>query len=296
MTVHHYAADGSYVGSIGRRGKGPGEFVAQPGVLVVDADSLLFVKDGALVEIFEYPSGRFRQQAALGGFSVPGQALDGRLFFGRVDRDRRTTVGALQITADSPALGGPFPSPLGRSVVLDHMFSYVQVTTLGTDDTVAVAVQGSDYLFVGAFDEPSYDSIHVPVIQRHGARPDLLERITDDPRTAEPALYQVSVPWALAQLPNGYVAYVAADQELSNNRLLASLYVSVVDTQRRSTCPDAAIPAPRDPQPWVAFRGDTLFIVVQDLSTEGRPYAAIRKYLMDTERCEWIVSENGQGS
>ena len=60
-------------------------------------------------------------------------------------------------------------------------------------DTVAVAVQSSDYLFVGPYSGRAYDSVRVPVVRRRGAQSELLREI--DPRipsTIERALYKPS--------------------------------------------------------------------------------------------------------
>jgi hypothetical protein len=255
----------------------------------VDGDSLLFAQAGLQLSAFDYRSAEFRWQRALPPFARALAAHDGSVLFSRVDRERQATLGVTAGPSDEPRVGGPFPAAIARSELVAQYFSFTQAAPIGTD-SVIVAVQSSDFLFVGPFQGP-FDSLLVPVVRRRGSRPDLLAQITHEPQTAEPVLNQLSVPWAVTRLNSGELAVVAFDPQLvSHSRFAGTLFVSIVDPSQRRACPDGEVPAPADPQPWVAFRGDTLLVLIQDVA-DDRAWTAVRKYLVRTDRCAWIRSE-----
>jgi hypothetical protein len=68
------------------------------------------------------------------------------------------------------------------------------------------------------------------------------------------------------------------------------LFVSIVDPAQHRTCPDAEIPAPADPQPWVAFKGDTLLVLIQEVVGD-QAWTAVRKYSLKSDQCAWMRSD-----
>jgi len=183
---------------------------------------------------------------------------------------------------------------LGQSPVIAEGLSEVLVTPLGDRDTIAVAIRSTDYVYVGPLHSASFDSVHVPVLHRQGSRPDLLERIAADPENAGLDVYTPSLPTGLDRLSSGHLAYVVSDLQLVDRRFTGKLFLSVVDPTRRRSCPDAEVPAPTDPRPLAAFRGDTLLVLGQYV--RGTSSAVwVRKYLVDTEDCRWVASEDGSG-
>jgi len=281
--VHHYSRDGDHLGALGGRGEGPGEFKSGPNQILLGGDSLLYVRDTEL-QVLHYPSGTFAWKRPLPGFWFPLALREQRLYFNYANRERKTTVASVAGPGDTLTYGGPFPELMGRSSIVDSYFAFAQLASL-RGDTVAVTVTNSDYLFFGPFGGP-FDSILMPVTQRRGSRPDLLEKITEDPRTAEPALYQPSAPTELAVIRPGVVAAVAADQEFVSQRLIGDLFLSIVDVRHHASCADIRIPGPQDPQPIVAFAGDTLMVLSQDVVQLG-VQTWIRRYVIDTEPCGW---------
>lgn len=293
-TIHHYGPDGRYLRSIGRRGEGPGEFRSSPARLAVDGDSLLLVLVGPVLHILDYRTGEFRssQQLPVSVLTHSFAAKSGRVFFRYVDPTLLATVGVIRLGSDSLQTGGPFPMLLGQSPVIAQGLSEVQVTPLGDGDTIAVAIRSSDYVYVGPLQGPSFDSIHVPVLHRQGSRPDLLEKIAADPENAGLDVYIPSLPTGLDRLSSGHLAYVVSDLQLTDRRFTGKLFVSVVDPGRRRSCPDAEVPAPADPRPLAAFRGDTLLVLVQEVRDTSSA-VWVRKYLVETENCMWVASEGG---
>jgi hypothetical protein len=88
-------------------------------------------------------------------------------------------------------------------------------------------------------------------------------------------------------LSSGLIAYVTSDYTFVRDHFNAKLHLSVVDPKTRRTCPDARIPGPEDPPPSVAFRGDTLIVVTQEISgIESDTW--VRQYVVTTRACAWI--------
>jgi hypothetical protein len=287
-TLHHFSADGARIGGVGGRGEGPGEFSSGPGFIALDGDSTIYVEDGgAGVKIFSYADRAFVASRILLGYALPQAAMNGVLYFNHIDQSRHTSVALVRNGEEPIVRGGPFPEPLARNRATAEFFSFMRLAKIGNADTIALAIQSTDYLFLGSFESGPYDSVRVPPIRRRGSQPALLGKVTDDPRTIYPALYQLSVPWALSRLSSGRLAYVATDQELVSQRLVGRLFVSVVDFENRRACVDAEVPGPSDPQPWATFRGDTLLVLVQDVDDGMKPRTVIRKYLLSDDNCNW---------
>ncbi len=299
-TVHHYDAEGQHLDRIGRRGTGPGEFQAGPGAVVMDGDSLVAIHDGFQVTLWSHNSGgwEFRWARAIPGTVFPQASLplaghNGRFFFRIVDRARRTTLGAVSSASDTPVFGGPFPQLLGRSRIIDDVFSSVRLAPL-TSDTLAMAVTASDYVFIGPFRGP-FDSTYVPPVRRRGSLPRLLEAVRDeDPRSAEAALYQPSEPFALGRLSSGRLVYVAGDLTHLKPGFSAELFVSIVDPVGRRSCTDARVPVSEDPLPLVAFRGDTLLVLNQEVTDDQKAQTIVRRFIVRTDDCAWVLTNNAR--
>ena len=154
-------------------------------------------------------------------------------------------------------------------------------------DTIAQVFLPWDRLYIGPAHGSVFDTIPIAVLHRQGSRPDIIERVARDPRSAGPEIYTPSLPMALARLSNGNMAFVSADLQLSGTRFTGKLHLSVIDPKKRRTCPDAEIMAPTDPRSWAAIRGDTLVVLSQQVDDAGAA-AWIRRYRIDTARCAWL--------
>jgi hypothetical protein len=136
------------------------------------------------------------------------------------------------------------------------------------------------------------DSIPVPVRLRNGAKPDLLRRLADNPGDQElgaRAIYGSSQPMGVHWLPGGMVAVLNSDWKQVDNRPVETNYLSVADPKARRSCVDARIPGPTDPPVRVALRGDTLFVLSQEVHGETRISTTIRSYRIDTSACRWVA-------
>lgn len=292
-TIHEFSARGKHVRSIGRHGPGPGEFENGPGRIAIDGDSLLAVTANSSSEVIDLRTGELRWSRPLPGFSIVRGAHKGRVYYDRVDDRHRTSVSFNEENVAAPQHGGPFPWALGRSRIIDQGLGFSDITHLSDTDTVAIGFQSSDYIFIGPFGGP-FDSIHVPVVARRGARMDLLANITEDTSTASAILNKQSIPWGIFSLPSNRIAYAVVDADWVGNRYVGTMFVSIVDRQTGRACPDAQIKVSGDPIPLAAFRGDTLLVLFQDLLENHRgaseeagvgTITGIARYFVNTESC-----------
>lgn len=281
--LHLYSRDGRHLGSIGRRGDGPSEWSRGPFFVKSDGD-VVAVADGHRFKTLEYPSGRVISEIQ----RPPGSGFvafaNGKAYFRLIDRATGTTFETVDRDGTSER-GGTFTPAMGRSTVVDNMFSFVALAPL-ENGRVALGYQNSDYIFFGPVRGP-FDSLLVPVLNRRGSRQDLISAIDDaNPQTAERAAYQPSYPFLLSPMSrNDQAAYVTVDQTFEGNRMTGQPYISIVDFKRRQACSDAMVPGPTDPQPWVTITGDTAFILAQDEGPSGSPRSMVRAYVIKQDSC-----------
>lgn len=291
-TLHHYSATGRLIANIGRRGGGPDEWRWGPSTLALDGDSLLIVGDGPRVVALALPRANVRWERRKPTVpSIAIRANGGRVFFNRVDAKARTTVSAIRGADDAAVDGGPYPEQLNASPLIGELFSAMALGALGSD-SVAVAIQSSNYLFIGRFPAGPFDSVAIPVVTRRGALPDLLSRVDEKiPSTIERVLYKPSYPIGVHRLPGSRVLAVAfIDMAMQAGRKTGTLTVSLVDIGRRRACADATVPVPSDPLPQVAFRGDTVMVISQDEDAANKSRTIIRKFVIATGSCVWSAS------
>lgn len=274
--------------TIGRRGEGPGEWASGPLGIALSGPEAAFVSDGAYLKHIDLGRGveiEKRRQSP----SRPLVAMRNDTGWVRaIDREARRTLGRAYAVSDSFALGGPFPAHLGRSQVVDNFLVALDAVPLD-GDTIAVFVQGSDFVYVGPFGGP-FDSAAVPARRRRGGMTELLAAVRDDqPQTMEAAAYQASYPMEIARLPvSGMIALVLMDQTFLGDRMSGPLFMSIVDLRTQRACVDAAIPGPTDPHPRVTFAGDTLVVLSQEVdSASAAARTIVRRYRIAVERCAW---------
>ena len=271
---------------VGRAGHGPGELMA-PTKLALDGDSLLYVIDNSSVEleVFDARSGVFRYQRTfpqrLSMLAVHGAHVIAGL------PDPETRHSAVIIHGPDgplPAIG-PMPTLLDNPVVR-NIFGTVEVATIG--DTLVTAYEVSNFVYFTDISQRSVlDSVEFVPTLRHGARVDLLSRITpNDLSAVEAAVYKSSLPVELSLMGPGQLALVSLDWGWESNRVVGTNYVAVADLKRRRVCPDTRIPGPFDPAPRVAMRGDTLFVLSQEVVGDAAN-TVIRTYRIDPSTCNW---------
>lgn len=285
-TLLRFTADGRRASEIGRRGSGPGEWESGPFGIYPFNDSTLAVSDGSMLKVFplERPTDAWvRTQSPM---TAAFAARNGTVYTRRIDRTQRSTLARYRGPTDSAEFGGPFPSQVGRSQMVDMMLVFVAATPLG-GDSLAVFTQGSDYVFVGPFAGP-FDSLHVPPVTRRGAMPEVLGAVRDDdPESGMKAAYKASYPLGVHRLgATDAVAILTLDQEFLGNRMAGALHVAVANLASRTACGEVRVPVEADPQPWAVVASDTLFVFSHETdSASSRSQPRVRKFRLVTQDC-----------
>jgi len=281
-----YGADGQLAREIGRRGSGPGEWDAGPFRIYPYNDSTVAVSDGGLLKVFPLARPADAWVRTQSPMTPAFAASNGTLFARHIDRTQRSTLGRFRGPTDSVEFGGPFPSQLGRSQVVDMMLVYVAATKLD-GDSLAVFTQGSDFLFVGPFAGP-FDSLHVPPVTRRGAMAELLSAVRDeDPESGMKAAYKSSYPFGVHRLSGtDAIALVTLDQEFLGDRMAGALHVAVANLRTRIVCGEVRVPVETDPLPWAVVASDTLFVFSHETdSTSSRSMPRVRKFRLVHQHC-----------
>jgi len=246
------------------------------------------VVDWSEIEVFDR-----RTAAHLGAYRMPRQpntiaVSSGRLFAGYADQADRGSVA--RVVSDTTRLKatGPFPELL-RDPLLFPMFHSVALGLRG--DTAATAFHVTDYVYLSDVSGRVLDSIQVPKRRRNGARPDRLRSLARTPseELGAAAFWGSSLPLDLHWLPDGRLALVSLDQGMVEGRWIDSSFVSVVDRRTRHSCVDARVPGPTEPPARMGFRGDTLFVVSQEVTGDTRASTVVRWYRIDTRTCRWMT-------
>ncbi len=281
-----FGRDGRFVRTLGRPGRGPGEF-EQPAALAVDADSLLYVVDSGEIEVFDTRHGAHRGAYRMPRMPLSIAASSGRLFAGHADAADGGSV--VRVEGDTSRLKatGPFPGLL-RDPLLFQVFHPVALGMRG--DTAATTFFVTDYVYLSEVSGMVLDSIKVPARRRNGTHPDRLRSLSRNPtdqKLGEATFWGSSLPRAVHWLPGERIALVSTDQGMVEGRWIDSSFVSVVDRRTRRSCVDARVPGPTEPPVSMALRGDTLFVVAQELTGDTRASTVVRWYRIDTGACRW---------
>jgi len=288
-SVLRYSNTGQLTAVFGKRGRGPGEF-QRPGALAISGDSVLFVVDGGIDLRAWGLSDRLehwrRPLPHRPTFTIVPFARG--LLLQAPDSARHATIGIIHGATDSVAYRGPYPAPLGRFRQVDFWFSQNVIAPLG-GDSVATGIMATDFVYWGSLDPASFDSLRLPIRRRRGAGEALFRKVTRDPESVRPLLYHTSMPVSIARLSSGVLAIVHADQSYERARGRERLYLSFIDISHRRSCVDLPVSVVEEPLPRVAFRGDTLNVVTQELDAAGRATVLVHKFVANLARCDWIT-------
>ena len=292
-----YDARGKVLRSIGHKGNGPGEFNGL-GPIALDGDSVLYILEPLTLHIFDFGTGAFRTKTKLPAPLASSIAVAGQnVYFRTIDTAQVPRVSAWHgnEVINGPALPSLTELEAVKSAGVAANARMINMTHAGAvftpldGDTLAVLSQASDNIVLTSLDK-RFMQIPVARTQRQGVRPDLIARIAADPAGAqrEPQmLYTSSIPIALSRTASGHFITTTADFAFLDKRFSAILFLSVTDPKRSVTCPDIRIPGPDNPWPVVALRGDTAFVLAQEIRGTTA-VTMLRKYIVRTSGCKWI--------
>jgi hypothetical protein len=261
--VLRFSAAGELERSYGRRGEGPGE-LRSPGAVEV-VDTTVVVLDEKRLTRYRRADGGFLGSARFGGVLTSMQALGGRLWLGGLNVDRRTSLGTWAPGEQIVRPAGTIPSEFTQSEPLAGIYTGVEVAAWG--DTVLAGYEGLNRLTLFRGDGTPIRSFRVPVRARRGELPNIVEAMQ---RLDFPGQFSAnSVLFRLERLPSGNFALVHCDQTIDGQLITARVYLTLLSA---------------DAQPYTAFRGDTLYVVQQEVKEE-RSRTFVDRYLIDERAC-----------
>jgi hypothetical protein len=266
----------------GRKGSGPGEF-RQVSTMFTRGDEL-YVDDVArrAFNVFYLRTGAPVRVMPHEGIFYDIRFQEGVAWLGVQNLERGTSVARWNPGAERLDYLLPLPDEYRRSAPLAGVYNGVFVAPWA--DTLAVAYQGSDEVYLFGADGRTLDTVGVPVVRRRGVPDDLVERL---PRMQYPEIASAaSSVFGFNRQEDGSLVLIHFDQAVAGSVITARVYVSLVRSDRRAACVDGELPVAADTQPRVLFRGDTLLVMQQQIKGE-RPESSITAYRIAADACRW---------
>lgn len=270
------------------RGSGPGELEGVGTTFVVG--TLVVAEDAGddLLEQFDRRTGEHvgsRDFTGDVGRAVPEDSV---VWLGNRSRARNSSV--LLWRRDTGALdyAVPLPREYRRSAPLYGTYSRFSVAPAG--DTVLVGYMGLDRLSVHDRDLNRLGWVGVPAERRREEPEDLVRRVNET-GGAQERFRVTSFLFGVHRMPDGTVAVVHYDQDLgsvTSRRIEAEVWVSLLSAHLDRACVDRRVPTADAAQPVLQMRGDTLFLLQQEVREDrGRARTFVEAYRISSVGCEW---------
>lgn len=282
-SVLQFGTDGHFLGRIGQKGDGPGEFAIPS--LMAQAGSTIVVLD-ARRRIAQYfsPTGENLRRATELGLVPSGLAADDReLWVGGFAYDSAAATGVVRF--DMADLVADPVMRMPRVLVEHPVLSGLGGAQVAVgDDDVLVGFGALDWLYLldrrtGAL----RDSIEIPRRVRRGVP-------LDDARANKfrSAGELIAVSSALVDVsygPSGVPIVMHWDITPQEGSRTAKYYLSVLSRQGASKCIDIQVPLEPESAPKTRLVADTLMILNQIVDSLGRVTSAVERHWIDTARC-----------
>lgn len=270
------------------RGSGPGELEGLGPTFVVD--SLVVAEDAGddLLELFDRRTGEHvgsREFTGNLGRAVPEDSI---VWLGNMSRTKNSSVLLWRFDSDVLEYDVVLPEEYRRSAPLYGTFTRFSVAPAG--DTVLVGYMGLDRLSVHDRDLNRLGWVGVPA-ERRREQPDELVRRVNETGGAQERFSVTSFLFGVHRLPDGHVAVVHYDQDLgsvTSRRIEAEVYVSLLSADLDRACVDRRVPTADAAQPVLQMRGDTLFLLQQEVREDrARARTFVEAFRISAAGCEW---------
>lgn len=285
---------GRIVASFGREGRGPGEFLG-PAAVALQRDLLWVADYGSMIwrALRRDDAAEVARVAFTGDLTYATQSVfSDTLLFGLWDEVRGTAVGLL-VPRDSAIL---------RAVPVPSEFARLKNIGIGRLSQMLPAVSGP-WRVVGfgplnglyVLDEglTVTDSVVLPVVRRRGMTEEHLRSAQGGYAALMNSVSVLSLLRAMER-PGHFLAAHYDLQAVDDDapQLTATLYVSVIDIEKRRACVDALVPQSGAARPSVQVSGDTLFVLRQEME-ETRISTFIDQYVVNVAACQWMPLATG---
>ncbi len=282
-----WSRQGALLATYGKAGAGPGELNGLWSVWVLDSTVVLI--DGWMhqFKLYSRRTGAFVRARNFPGMPwlvVAPQQRD-TIWFGAPNIDRRTALLRWDTRTDSLATFAHLPTVFFED---RRLGPYLGVPLAFWSDTLLV---GFSPLGLRLLDMKGnvLDTLVVPVKHRRGWSEQGFRGV--DPRDGPAIESAASTVFDLQRLPNGETVVVYYDYRLretshANTALAASIFVSLLSRDLRRACVDTKLSVRSELAPAIQMRGDTLFVVSQDVSGDSAR-ASVAMFRVTDDGCTW---------
>ncbi len=289
--VLKFDGEGNFVGTIGRRGGGPGEMMSAAVIHIVGPDSLLAVVDGMrrYLSLFDPRSGEF-VRGLVAPFTSAGQAWTVRgdtLVFSTTPGP--SLIGRWDPSTDSVELLGSVPA---------HTSGGLWYLFYGRPEVVPV---GSGYVAhlptvpgVLVLDERGavVGKIGIPAARRRGMPDDILDRHARlNSRLRLEFLGSGSL--GIHLFPSGEIGVVHADLDVVRRPPNpqfgnARFFLSVLSQDFSAACIDGEVPFTSDVMPMPFLSGDTITVLSRTVTADDAVRSVLYRFHVSTSECDWL--------
>jgi hypothetical protein len=284
---HHvvrFGRTGEPTRTYGRPGQGPGELQA-PSRLGLVGDSVLLVADNrrGQVTAYDVASGQYLYDIAVTGTSGAISARHDTVWLGLRHFGTQTGVATWSARDRTPRHIVDFPASYKVSRQVATVYSYVQVLPLG--DSLLVSYFASPDLLLTDLDGRVWRTMRIPVVRRRAIPADV-ERRYYEARSRNERASLVPLLAVSHRLSSGTLALVSYDIDWPGQVTLRRAWVILLSPDPERACLDLPLPLTRDGTGNVAFHGDTLVTLEQEVHGQGVRLVS-RRYVVDEGACTW---------
>lgn len=288
---------GRLLHSIGRAGRGPGEFLAPVAIERWGRDTIVVADLWSLsISLFRAESGDFVSQIPVSGYSVSLASSSAGLAVGAYSVEKQTAAAWLSSGSDSPRALASFPASAVRNPLAVRAYPASFVAARG--DSLAVVIPASNELIVQGVHDSVGREVSVPVRLRRPIPQALDEALTPILRTPE-LLTFIPYPDGMKWRDDGLILLWHKDWQAPQGGIQGSastvereatlhVYATLIDRARSRACVDMVVPADWTENP-VIFADDTALYALGHVVADSaaRPVLELRRYAIQLDACAW---------
>lgn len=283
--VVRYDRSGHPISVYGAPGPGPAE-IGQLGAvfLVPSAVGVIDTRTGSL-KLFD--ADRNTAVRSVPFLGIPNPVIGptaGRVWIGAHVVSTNSSIVSWDPESDSLEYPGPMPEEFAS---YPNLSRFNTIPVVHWADTLLVGWGPLNGLVLLTEQNRVIDTIVVPAVRRRGATTEAIHRAAGN---LAALLNGISLFIGIGRRPDGSIAMVYFDNHIEteqSTRITASVYVSVLSTDRSRVCVDARVPVVSDAQPVVQLAGDTLFVLEQRV-VDTTTTSQVSVFRIETAACDWL--------
>ncbi|MGV3710616.1 MAG: hypothetical protein ACO1Q7_17430 [Gemmatimonas sp.] len=291
--VVQIASNGNVVGTISRKGDGPGE-IRSPSSLAIIGDSLFVFSAGQKrISVFQLSTRKFVRSMPVNLRSFTSiEAIGNELVAHITDPKTFTSVAVIGPSGAFARQEGGSPEFLRKNP------KFLEATSMS-----AMAARGTDAWSASEYSQSLFhwkrgtttviEELKLPVRTRYGLDESVLLEVIRDPSKAA-LFYKHSSPLALHFISPDVLALLTIDPTFTmpspstpQGKMTSAFHLTLVDVKTKKMCGEFKLPIPDDPQPQVDLVGDMLVVFQQASLANGDAASALRRFRIDPKSCTW---------